>query len=125
MARNKIGMQINGFDELMAKINDGAKFYCNSRILKADSDKIVADFTRRLEDQGFSLDDYLVMSKKTKEDIENEAHEQAYKNAKNAYVLDKIGIVENINVTEEEVNAKLAVFASQYKTTIEEVKKQL
>ena len=113
------------FDELMAKINDGAKFYCNSRILKADSDKIVADFTRRLEDQGFSLDDYLVMSKKTKEDIENEAHEQAYKNAKNAYVLDKIGIVEEINVTEEEVNAKLAVFANQYKTTIEEVKKQL
>lgn len=113
------------FDELMAKINDGAKFYCNNRILKADSDKIVADFTRRLEEQGFSLDDYLVMSKKTKEDIENEAHEQAYKNAKNAYVLDKIGIVEEINVTEEEVNAKLAVFANQYKTTVEEVKKQL
>ena len=113
------------FDELMAKINDGAKFYCNSRILKADTDKIVADFTKRLEDQGFSLDDYLVMSKKTKEDIENEAHEQAYKNAKNAYVLDKIGIVEEINVTEEEVNAKLAVFANQYKTTVEEVKKQL
>lgn len=113
------------FDELMAKINDGAKFYCNNRILKADSDKIVADFTRRLEEQGFSLDDYLVMSKKTKEDIENEAYEQAYKNAKNAYVLDKIGIVEEINVTEEEVNAKLAVFANQYKTTVEEVKKQL
>lgn len=113
------------FDELMTKINDGAKFYCNSRILKADTDKIVADFTKRLEDQGFSLDDYLVMSKKTKEDIENEAHEQAYKNAKNAYVLDKIGIVEEINVTEEEVNAKLAVFANQYKTTVEEVKKQL
>ena len=113
------------FDELMAKINDNAKFYCNDRILKADSDKIVNDFTARLEQQGFSLEDYLVMSKKTKEDIENEAKEQAYKNAKNAYVIDKVGIVEEINVTEEEVNAKLAVFANQYKTTVEEVKKQL
>jgi trigger factor len=65
------------------------------------------------------------MSKKTKEDIENEAKEQAYKNAKNAYVLDKIGIVEEINVTESEVNAKLEVFAKQYNTSIEEVKKQL
>ena len=113
------------FDALMTQINDNAKFYCSDRLLKADSDKIVADFTNRLQQQGFSLDDYLVMSKKTKEDIENEAKEQAYKNAKNAYVLDKIGIVEEINVTEQEVNAKLAVFANQYKTTIEEVKKQL
>lgn len=113
------------FDELMAKINDGSKFYISDRLLKADSDKIVSDFTNRLEQQGFSLEDYLVMSKKTKEDIENEAKEQAYKNAKNAYVLDKIGIVEEINVTESEVNAKLEVFAKQYNTSIEEVKKQL
>ena len=113
------------FDELMEKINANAKFYISDRLLKADSDKIVSDFTNRLEQQGFSLDDYLVMSKKTKEDIENEAKEQAYKNAKNAYVLDKIGIVEEINVTESEINAKLDVFAKQYNTTAEEVKKQL
>ena len=65
------------------------------------------------------------MSKKTKEDINKEALEQAYKNAKQAYVIDAIGVAEKINATPADVDAKLAEFAEQYKTTVEELKKQL
>ena len=113
------------YDALLEQIVNNAKFYCNSKLLKADADKIVKDFENRLEQQGFSLDDYLVMSKKTKEDINNEALEQAYKNAKNAYVIDGIAVAEKINATPADVDAKLAQFAEQYKTTVEELKKQL
>lgn len=113
------------YDALLEQIINGAKFFCNNKLLQADADKIVKDFENRLEQQGFSLDDYLVMSKKTKEDINKEALEQAYKNAKQAYVIDAIGVAEKINATPADVDAKLAEFAEQYKTTVEELKKQL
>ena len=44
---------------------------------------------------------------------------------KRAFVFDKISEVENINVTAEEVEEKIAGFAAQYNTTVEAVKKQL
>lgn len=113
------------FDELMNTIIGNATFYCHDKMLKSDTDRIVSDFEKRLEQQGFSIEDYLTMQKKTKEDLVAEAKEQAYKSAKNAYVIDKIGIVENITVTEEEVDAKLSVFATQYNSTVEQLKKQL
>lgn len=113
------------YDALLEQIINGAKFFCNNKLLQADADKIVKDFENRLEQQGFSLDDYLVMSKKTKEDINKEALEQAYKNAKQAYVIDAIGVAEKINATPADVDAKLAEFAETYKTTVEELKKQL
>ena len=113
------------YDALLEQIINGAKFFCNNKLLQADAEKIVKDFENRLEQQGFSLDDYLVMSKKTKEDINKEALEQAYKNAKQAYVIDAIGVAEKINATPADVDAKLAEFAEQYKTTVEELKKQL
>ena len=113
------------YDALLEQIINGAKFFCNNKLLQADADKIVKDFENRLEQQGFSLDDYLVMSKKTKEDINKEALEQAYKNAKQAYVIDAIGVAEKINATPADVDAKLTEFAEQYKTTVEELKKQL
>ena len=113
------------YDALLEQIVNGSTFYCNNKLLQADADKIVKDFENRLEQQGFSLDDYLVMSKKTKEDINKEALEQAYKNAKQAYVIDGIAVAEKINATPADVDAKLAEFAEQYKTTVEELKKQL
>ena len=113
------------YDALVEQIMGNAKFFCNTKFLQADADKIVKDFENRLEQQGFSLDDYLVMSKKTKEDINKEALEQAHKNAKNAYVMDAIANAEKIVVTPADVDAKLAEFAEQYKTTVEELKKQL
>lgn len=115
----------NQINTLLNTIVDNAKFTCHEKILKADADRIVNDFKNRLEQQGFSFDDYLTMAKKSKEDIEAEALVEANKNAKRAYVFDKIAVTEGIKVTAEEIDAKLEEFAKMYNATVETLKKQL
>ena len=104
---------------------NNATFYCNEKVLKADADRIVNDLKNRLSQQGFELEDYLKMTNKTLEEINEEAHKQAYDNEKRVFVFDKISETEKIVVTPEEVDAKLAEFAAQYNSSVEALKKQL
>ena len=65
------------------------------------------------------------MSKRTMEDLENDAMVEAGKNTMRAYLFETIAVQEHINVTPAEVEEKLAELAEQYKITVEEVKKQI
>ena len=112
-------------NKLLELVINNATFYCNEKVLKADADRIVNDLKNRLSQQGFELDDYLKMTNKTLEEIQAEAHKQAYDNEKRVFVFDKISEAEKIVVTPEEVEAKLAEFATLYNTTVEALKKQL
>ena len=112
-------------NKLLELVINNATFYCNDKVLKADADRIVNDLKNRLSQQGFELDDYLKMTNKTLEEIQAEAHKQAYDNEKRVFVFDKISEAEKIVVTPEEVEAKLAEFATLYNTTVEALKKQL
>ena len=112
-------------NKLLELVINNATFYCNDKVLKADADRIVNDLKNRLSQQGFELDDYLKMTNKTLEEIQAEANKQAYDNEKRAFVFDKISEAEKIVVTPEEVEAKLAEFATLYNTTVEALKKQL
>lgn len=115
----------NRLSALLSAVVNNATFYCNEKILKNDAEKIVADLKNRLSQQGFDLDDYLKMTNQTKEKLYADALKQATDNNKRAFVFDKISEVENVTVTPEEVEEKIAGFAAQYNTTVETVKKQL
>jgi len=110
---------------LLDKIAEGSKLFCHNTILKNDAKKIVNDFTSRLTQQGFTVEDYLNMSKRTMEDLENDAMVEASKNTMRAYLFEAIAVKEHINVTPAELDEKLAQLAEQYKITVEEVKKQI
>ena len=110
---------------LLDKIAEGSKLYAHSRILKDDAKKIVNDFTARLTQQGFTVEDYLSMAKKTQEDLENEAMVEASKNTMRAYLFEAIAKKENITVTPAELEEKLAQLGEQYKLTVEQVKEQI
>ena len=112
-------------NKLLDMVINNATFYCNEKVLKADADRIVNDLKNRLSQQGFELEDYLKMTNKTLEEINEEAHKQAYDNEKRVFVFDKISETEKIVVTPEEVDAKLAEFAAQYNSSVEALKKQL
>ena len=65
------------------------------------------------------------MSKKTMADLENEAKEESLKNSKRAFMFEKVAELENLKVTNEEVDAKLTEIAKQYNATLDDLKKQL
>lgn len=113
------------FNKLVDTIADNSTLFCHAKILKNEADRIVADFSNRLGQQGFDLDDYLKMAGKTKEDFDNEAAVQATKTIKQTVIFDTIADIENLSPTLEDVDARLEEIAKNYNQTLESIKKQL
>lgn len=112
-------------NELMNKVIDGATFTCHSKLLEEDAKRIQDDFKKRIEQQGFDIEDYLKMTNKTLEDLHNEALEESMKNAKRELVISKIAVVENIDISPKEVEDRINEIAKSYNMDPKEIKKQL
>ena len=88
-------------------------------------DMFMEDFATRLSYQGFKLEDYLEQMNMKMEDLRNERREQAKEVVKTRLVLEAIVKKENLGVSEEELDAKLADTASKYGKSVEEYKNSL
>ncbi|WKV08495.1 trigger factor [Thermoanaerobacterium sp. CMT5567-10] len=83
------------------------------------------DLDYNLRYQGLDLDKYLEITGKTKEDLRKEMHDDAALRVKTQLVVDKIGKVENITATDEEVENRLNEMARNYNINVEDLKKEL
>lgn len=83
------------------------------------------DLDYNLRYQGLDLDKYLEITGKTKEDLRKEMHDDAALRVKTQLVVDKIGKVENITATDEEVENRLNEMARNYNIKVEDLKKEL
>ncbi|HHV75336.1 MULTISPECIES: trigger factor [unclassified Thermoanaerobacterium] len=83
------------------------------------------DLDYNLRYQGLDLDKYLEITGKTKEDLRKEMHDDAALRVKTQLVIDKIGKIENITATDEEVDKRLSEMATNYNVKLEDLKKEL
>ena len=82
----------------------------------------VRDFGYRLQAQGLDLNTYLKYTGMDMDAFRAGFREQAEKTVKVRLALEKIVALENIEPTEEEVEAEFAKYAEQYKMDIEKIK---
>jgi len=82
---------------------------------------MIHSYDERLHMQGLSLDQYLQFTKKTMEDLENELKEEAKKNITYRYMLEEVANLENIDATDEEVDAEGERLAEMYQMTKDEL----
>ncbi len=82
----------------------------------------VQDFGYRLQSQGLDLDTYLKYTGMDMEAFRQGFREQAEKTVKVRLALEKIAALENIEVTDEDMEAEFAKYAEQYKLEVEQVK---
>ena len=82
----------------------------------------VRDFDYRLQGQGLNLDTYLQYTGMDMDAFRKGFREQAEKQVKIRLALEKIAQLENIQPTEEELEAEFARMAEQYKLDVEKVK---
>ena len=76
-----------------------------------------------IQQQGLDFETFKAITGKTTEDIKNEIKDEAESRVKFNLVLAKIIEVENIQVSEEEMNKEIETIASYYgKETVDEVK---
>ena len=91
-------------------------------LIEAELDTQMERFGYQLQMSGYSMEAYAKMMGGDVATMRNAFRPAAEKQAKINVTLEKIGEVENIEVTEEEINAELESLASQYQLELEKVK---
>jgi len=81
----------------------------------------LADMQNRLDRQGMTLEQYLGQIGKTEEEFASELREQAVQGVRAGLVLGEISNAENVDVTDEEVDAEIERIAAESKATTESV----
>jgi trigger factor len=85
-------------------------------------EKVLSDYSMKMEQQGFSLEDYLKMTGMSSEDFIKNLRPGAENQVKATLSLKKIIELENIVPTDDEIDAEYTKLAEKYKIDIERVK---
>ena len=83
------------------------------------------DFASRLKYQGIDLESYMQITGQNVEQIKAEMEKEAFKRVLYRLTLEKIKELENITVSDEEVDAKIEEIKEQFKISEEEIMKQI
>ncbi len=93
------------------------------QMVEAEIDGMLQDFEYQLRYQGLDLEKYLQFSGSTMQEMREKMQDDALVRVRTSLTLETISKQENIEVTEEDLEAEYAKLAEQQKQTIEEVKK--
>ena len=83
------------------------------------------DMVKRIEQNGLKLEQYLQILGQSEEQFTAQIRAQAEKETSEFIVLEEIGKVEKIEVSDKELDAEYKKIADQYKMKVEDVKKAL
>ncbi len=115
--------QAEAENALIEKIADASEVEVPEVMVERQIDDQIQQFEYRLMYQGMNLDSYLEMIKLTREDLRKEYKESAERNVKARLVLEAIITAEKLEVTPEDIDAKLAEVAKSAGKELEEYKK--
>ena len=113
------------FGELVQKIVENSKVEIGSKVIDREVEAMKKDMNTRIQQNGLTLDQYLELTNNTIEKLEETFRTDAVKNLTTFLVLGKIAEVENIVVTDEDLNNQLSEMATQYNMTVEKIKEIL
>ncbi len=109
-------------DNAIQAVCDGVEVEIPNGMIEMEIDNAVRDIETRLSYQGMKLEQYLQMMGKTMSEFRKEYEEQAQKSVKTRLVLEAVAQDAKIEVTEEEINAKLKEMAEKYNKKEDELK---
>ena len=112
-------------DKLFEEIRKESKFDIPEEILAEEIENRKKDLQQRLAQSGIDIEQYLVLTRMSEEDLNNQLKVEAQKGLESWLILDTVGKKENINITEEEVEFELAKMADQYQMSIDQIKQAL
>ncbi len=112
-------------DTVVEKVTENAKFEIPSEMIDSEVAQMVREADQRFQMQGFNLDLYFQFTGMDMDKFKAQLRPEAEKRLSYNLTLEAIVKAENIDVTEEEVNEKLAEIAQAYGRELEELKAQL
>lgn len=112
-------------DELLNKIADNATIDIPEVMVDAQINSMLRDFDYQLQYQGLNLESYMKYMNTDMEKMKESYKDMAYKRVKIQLVLEKVAKLENITVSEEEMDAEIEKTAKMYNQDVENFKKVL
>ena len=109
-------------DEAIRKIVDKSKMEIPEPMIAMQVDNIVNDFATRISQQGLSMEQYMQFSGATIDSLKEQVRPDAIERIQSSLVLEEIAKVENIEVSDEEVDQELEKLAVAYRTDIESLR---
>lgn len=107
------------------KVVENSKVEIPDVMIERQIDISLKELDYNLRYQGLYLDKYLEITGKSKDDLRAEMRNGAESRVKMQLVIDKIGKLENIEATDEEIEEKIAEIAKEYNITAEKLKEEL
>ncbi len=94
-------------------------------MFEAETENYLRDYDTRLRSSGLDLKTYMQYTGLTLDAIRAQLRPQAEKQVKIRLALEKIAVLENLDATEEEINAEYARIGATYNVEVDEVKKMI
>ncbi|AEM78187.1 trigger factor [Thermoanaerobacter wiegelii] len=123
--KNRLDAENEMKEKAVMKVVENAKVDIPDVMVERQIDISLRDLDYNLRYQGLDLNSYLSITGKTLENLRKEMWDGALNRVKTQLVIDKIAKVENIQVTEEELENRLKEMAESYRINLEEFKKSL
>ena len=111
-------------EDAIEEVTHSAKIDIPAKMLDAEIDGYIHDMNHRLEHQGMTLDMYMQMMNTDLASVRDEFRGKAEHNIRTRLVLEAIFEAEKIEITDEDINKKLADVAKEYGRDAEEFVKK-
>ncbi|UTI41950.1 trigger factor [Niallia sp. RD1] len=112
-------------DTVVEKASENATIDIPSAMVDTEIDRMMSEFEQRLQMQGMNLELYFQFSGQDEAALKDQMKEDAEKRVRSNLTLEAIVAAENIEVTEEEVNAELVNMSQMYNMPVDAIKQAL
>ncbi|MBQ6834155.1 MAG: trigger factor [Lachnospiraceae bacterium] len=109
-------------NNVVDKVVANATMEIPEMMLAEEADMMVRDYARRMQSQGFSIEQYMQITGMTTEKLAEEFKPQAEKRIQTRLVLEAVVKAENIVASDETVEAEFKKMAEAYKMEVEQIK---
>ena len=112
-------------NNVIAKVCENAQIDIPAPMIEMQTEQMIDDYARRMQSQGLPLDQYMQYTGMTMDKLKDQFRPQAERNLKTRLVLEEVAKAENIQVSEEAVDAEIKKMAEAYKIEPEKMKEYL
>lgn len=109
-------------DEAVQKAVENATMEIPDAMIRTQVNQMVDDFSRRMQAQGLSMEQYFQFTGMTLDKLMEEMKPQALRRIQTRLVLEKVAEVENIQPSEERVDEEFTKMAEMYKMEKDKLK---
>ena len=112
-------------NEAVDKAVENAEMELPEAMVQTQAENMVEDFAQRIQGQGLTMEQYMQYTGLTPDRMAEQMKPQAVKRIQTRLVLEVIVKAENIQVSDEEVEAELQKMAEMYKMELDKLKEYM